>query len=176
MNGLVNVVHPLVQILEFRFIGSKKRFLFVSKWFLGIGVLLERIWRDSVSLETARSLGRALQKLILFRGNRSRRGRSPFFWYWIEGTLKQGTIGLGAFKLFGIVTGLGVNANFRTRLDVKLWIYIRLHVTRLLLNRRIDRFACVLADVRLRETVSFRLQDGRRRKSVAFPVGGDTEF
>src|SRR6266516_3680231 len=94
----------------------------------------------------------------------------------IEDGLKQSVIGLGIFKLFGIIAGLGVNPNLRPRLDVKLWIYIRVHVTRLLLNHRIDRFANVVADVRLRETVAFRLQDGGRRKSVAFPVDGDTEF
>src|SRR5438093_5885702 len=174
MNGLVNIVHAFVQILEFRFIGSKKRFLFVSKWFLGIGVLFERIWRDRVSLRTARSLGRALQKLILFRGNRWRRGGSRFLRYWIEGTLKQGIIGLGAFKLFGIVTGLGVNANFRPRLDIKLWIYICIHIARLLFDYRIDRFANVLAGVRLGETVAFRLQYYGRRESVAFPISRDT--
>src|SRR6266516_1862620 len=79
MNGLVNIVHAFIQIFEFGFIGSKKRFLFVSKWLLGIRELFKRVRRDSVSFETARSLGRALQKLILFRGNRSGRGCRPFF-------------------------------------------------------------------------------------------------
>src|SRR5436309_6524632 len=106
MNGLVNIVHAFIQIFEFRFIGSKKRFLFVSKWLLGIRELFKRVRRDSVSFETARSLGRALQKLILFRGNRSSRGCRPFFRNWIEDALKQGVIGLGIFKLFGIIAGL----------------------------------------------------------------------
>src|SRR5436190_4609917 len=95
---------------------------------------------------------------------------------WIEDASKYGIIRLNTFKLLGIIAGLGKHANFWPCFDVKLWIHIRVHIARLLFDRRVDRLANVLADIRLCETVTLGFQDGRRRESVPLPVGRDTQF
>jgi len=50
------------------------------------------------------------------------------------------------------------------------------HIARLLFDRRVDRLANVLADIRLCETVTLGFQDGRRRESVPAPIGRDTQL